>query len=92
MTWIDFALRIRDFASAQNIPSKQYPITRSLFVVVKQNGQVEQQAGVAYANFLLSNQGQELIKADLSKFANIKFKGAPNLLILLANKSSYRLD
>lgn len=72
--------------------SKQYPITRSLFVVVKQNGQVEQQAGVAYANFLLSNQGQELIKADLSKFANIKFKSAPNLLILLANKSSYRLD
>lgn len=39
----------------------QYPITRNLFVVVKQNGQIEQQAGEAYANFLLTGQGQQLI-------------------------------
>lgn len=39
----------------------QYPITRNLFVVLKQNGQIEQQAGEAYANFLLTRQGQELI-------------------------------
>ncbi|MGQ4649884.1 substrate-binding domain-containing protein [Lyngbya aestuarii] len=39
----------------------EYPLTRNLFVVVKQNGQVEEQAGTAYANLLLSNQGQELI-------------------------------
>jgi len=39
----------------------QYPITRQLFVIVKQNGQSDQQAGVAYANLLLTNQGQELI-------------------------------
>lgn len=39
----------------------QYPLTRSLFVVVKQNGQTEEQAGEAYANLLLSAQGQELI-------------------------------
>lgn len=39
----------------------QYPITRNLFVVVKQNGQVEQQAGEAYANLLLTEQGQVLI-------------------------------
>lgn len=37
----------------------QYPLTRSLFVVVKQNGQREEQAGEAYANLLLSAQGQE---------------------------------
>lgn len=39
----------------------RYPITRNLFVIVKQNGQIEQQAGDAYANFLLTEQGQELI-------------------------------
>lgn len=39
----------------------QYPITRNLFVVVKQNGQIDEQAGEAYANFLLTEQGQELI-------------------------------
>ena len=38
-----------------------YPITRRLFVIVKQNGQVDQQAGEAYANLLLTDQGQELI-------------------------------
>jgi phosphate transport system substrate-binding protein len=41
--------------------SGKYPITRNLFVVVKQNGQTEEQAGVAYANLLLTEQGQELI-------------------------------
>ncbi|MGB7440441.1 MAG: PstS family phosphate ABC transporter substrate-binding protein [Coleofasciculaceae cyanobacterium] len=38
-----------------------YPITRNLFVIVKKNGQTEEEAGNAYANLLLSNQGQEMI-------------------------------
>ncbi|MCL1464381.1 PstS family phosphate ABC transporter substrate-binding protein [Argonema galeatum] len=38
-----------------------YPIARNLFVIIKQNGQVEQQAGEAYAKFLLTGQGQEMI-------------------------------
>jgi phosphate transport system substrate-binding protein len=38
-----------------------YPITRQLFVIVKQNGQSDQKAGEAYANLLLTTQGQELI-------------------------------
>lgn len=41
--------------------SGQYPITRRLFVIVQQNGQSDQQAGLAYANLLLTTQGQELI-------------------------------
>ena len=41
--------------------SGEYPLTRNLYVVVKQNGQVEQRAGEAYAKLLLSNQGQNLI-------------------------------
>ncbi|MEC4812750.1 MAG: substrate-binding domain-containing protein [Scytonema sp. PMC 1069.18] len=39
----------------------KYPLTRNLFVVIKQNGQIEQQVGVAYANLLLTEQGQELV-------------------------------
>ncbi|ARV61487.1 phosphate ABC transporter substrate-binding protein [Nostocales cyanobacterium HT-58-2] len=42
--------------------SGQYPLSRRLSVVVKQNGQIDQQAGEAYAKLLLSAQGQELIK------------------------------
>ena len=41
--------------------SGQYPLTRSLFVVIKQNGQIEQQAGEAYANLVVSREGQELM-------------------------------
>ncbi len=41
--------------------SGQYPITRNLFVIVKQNGQVDEQAGEAYARLLLTNQGQDLV-------------------------------
>lgn len=41
--------------------SGEYPITRRLFVIVKQNHQSDQQAGEAYANLLLTSQGQELI-------------------------------
>ena len=40
----------------------RYPLTRHLYVIVKQNGQREQQAGEAYARLLLSDQGQELIE------------------------------
>lgn len=39
----------------------KYPLTRTLFVVVKQNGQNEEKAGEVYANLLLSAQGQELV-------------------------------
>jgi phosphate transport system substrate-binding protein len=39
----------------------EYPITRQLFVIVKQDNQSDQQAGEAYANLLLTNEGQELV-------------------------------
>jgi phosphate transport system substrate-binding protein len=50
--------------------SGQYPLTRNLYVVVKQNGQTEQQAGEAYANLLLSGEGQGLI--EKSGFVRIR--------------------
>ena len=39
----------------------KYPITRRLFVIVKQNGQIDEEVGEAYAELLLTSQGQELI-------------------------------
>ncbi len=51
----------RNQLNIQAFQNGTYPITRNLFVVVKQNGGTEQQAGEAYANLLLSEQGQEAI-------------------------------
>jgi len=51
----------RNQLNSEAFQSGQYPITRQLFVVVKQNGQIEQQSGEAYADLLLSRQGQDLI-------------------------------
>jgi phosphate transport system substrate-binding protein len=48
-----------------NFPALQtgdYPLTRRLLVIVKENGQTEQTAGHAYAQLMLSEQGQTLIK------------------------------
>jgi phosphate transport system substrate-binding protein len=39
-----------------------YPITRRLFVIVKLNSQVDEQAGDAYSKWLLTSQGQEILE------------------------------
>ena len=41
-----------------------YPITRRLFVIIKEDGEgeIDEQAGFAYANLLLSEQGQQLVE------------------------------
>ena len=39
-----------------------YPLTRQLFVVVKKNGTAEEEAGRAYADILLTPEGQVLIE------------------------------
>ena len=51
----------RNQINADALKSGEYPLTRRLFVIVKQNGQADQQAGEAYANLLLSKQGQTLL-------------------------------
>ncbi len=51
----------RNQLNTEAFRSGRYPITRNLFVVVKQTEQIEQQAGMAYANLLLTQQGQELV-------------------------------
>jgi phosphate transport system substrate-binding protein len=51
----------RNQLNAKAFQNGDYPITRNLFVVVKQTEQ-SQQAGEAYANLLLSGQGQDAIE------------------------------
>ena len=53
--------RQRNQVNQKALQSGKYPITRRLFVIVKQNGQIDETSGNAYANFLLSDQGQDLI-------------------------------
>jgi len=52
----------RNQLNTQVFRNGDYPITRNLFVIVKKNGQTDEQAGTAYANWLLTNQGQELLE------------------------------
>ncbi|WP_427157538.1 PstS family phosphate ABC transporter substrate-binding protein [Aliinostoc sp. HNIBRCY26] len=56
--------------NAEMFRSGEYPITRNLFVIVKQNNQIDQQAGEAYANWLLTPQGQQLL--EKTGFVRIK--------------------
>jgi phosphate transport system substrate-binding protein len=44
------------------IRDASYPLTRRLFVVIRQDGTLDEQAGLAYANFLLSDEGQNLVE------------------------------
>ena len=52
----------RNQVNQQDFKTGKYPITRRLFVIVKENGQLDEQAGNAYANLLLTNEGQDLIQ------------------------------
>ena len=38
-----------------------YPLTRRLFVMIRRDGSIDEQAGIAYSNFLLSKEGQQII-------------------------------
>ncbi|MBD2389174.1 PstS family phosphate ABC transporter substrate-binding protein [Aphanizomenon flos-aquae NRERC-008] len=63
-------LNQRNQLNTEDIRNGNYPITRNLFVIVKQNGQTDQQAGEAYANWLTTPQNQELI--EKAGFVRIK--------------------
>ncbi|MEA5617891.1 substrate-binding domain-containing protein [Cronbergia sp. UHCC 0137] len=60
----------RNQLNNQDFRSGDYPITRNLFVILKQNNTTDQQVGEAYANWLLTSQGQELI--EKAGFVRIK--------------------
>lgn len=54
--------RYRNQLNIEAFQSGSYPLTRELFVVVKQNGGVEEQAGLGYASLLLTDEAQSLIE------------------------------
>ncbi len=60
----------RNIVNTFAIRNGDYPLSRRLIVVVKENGQFEQQAGEAYANLLLTDEGQKLI--DKAGFVRIR--------------------
>lgn len=48
--------------NAQAFRDGTYPLTRRIFVDIRRDGTPNEQAGVAYANLLLSTQGQRLVE------------------------------
>jgi ABC-type phosphate transport system substrate-binding protein len=51
--------RQENFVAFQN---GDYPLTRRLFAIITQNGQIDEKVGEAYANLLFTDEGQKLIK------------------------------
>ncbi|MEC4816866.1 MAG: substrate-binding domain-containing protein [Scytonema sp. PMC 1069.18] len=60
----DLCLTYKDriMVNTSAIRSSEYPITRKLFVVIKQYDQTKWQVGEAYTNLLLTQQGQDLLE------------------------------
>jgi phosphate transport system substrate-binding protein len=48
--------------NSSDFASGIYPITRRLFLIINRDGKNDEQAGIAYANLLLSDEGQKLIE------------------------------
>ncbi|NEQ47780.1 MAG: phosphate ABC transporter substrate-binding protein [Leptolyngbya sp. SIOISBB] len=51
----------RNQINSEALRSGTYPLTRRLFVVIREDNSQDQQAGEAYANLLLTQQGQQLL-------------------------------
>ncbi|MBD3887618.1 substrate-binding domain-containing protein [Phormidium tenue FACHB-886] len=48
--------------NAQAFLDGTYPMTRRLFIIIRRDGSVDEKAGISYTSFLLSKEGQEIIK------------------------------
>jgi phosphate transport system substrate-binding protein len=48
--------------NAEALRDGSYPFTRRLFVIIRRDGTLDEKAGTAYANFLLSANGQQIIE------------------------------
>lgn len=51
----------RNRLNIQAFQTAKYPLTHYLYVIIKRNGSIEEQVGKAYAQFLLTPEGQKLI-------------------------------
>jgi phosphate transport system substrate-binding protein len=50
--------------NASTFQDGSYPLTRRLFVIIRRDGKADEQAGAAYANLLLSDEGQKFIAKE----------------------------
>jgi phosphate transport system substrate-binding protein len=48
--------------NAEAMRNGSYPISRRLFIAFRQDGTIDQSAGEAYANMLMSKEGQQIVK------------------------------
>jgi len=48
--------------NAKEIRNSTYPMIRRLFIAIRRDGKIDEQAGVAYTNMLLSKEGQQFIE------------------------------
>jgi len=55
--------RYRNRLNAIAFQSQQYPLTRNLFLIIKEDGDNEEPAGIAYANFMLTDEADSLIES-----------------------------
>lgn len=51
-----------DRLNAKAIQNGSYPFIQKLFVIIRRDGQIGERAGFAYANLLLSHEGQQLLE------------------------------
>ena len=49
-------------ANTEAFRNGTYPLTRRLFVIIRRDGSLDEQAGIAYSSLLLSKQGQRIIQ------------------------------
>jgi ABC-type phosphate transport system substrate-binding protein len=52
----------RNLVNVKAFQEGRYPLTRRLFVVIRRDGSLDELAGRAYANLLLSDEGQKIIE------------------------------
>lgn len=58
----DSCLQQANTVNNQEFRTGNYPLTRRLFVVIKTDGELDELAGQAYANMMLSTEGQALLE------------------------------
>ena len=76
----------RNQINSEALRNGDYPLTRRLFVIVREDGQPDQQAGEAYANLLLTQQGQQLLnETGFCRYSLVGVSNAPSFRILTIN-------
>lgn len=52
----------KNVANTTAFANGTYPLTRRLYVVIKRDGSINEQAGIAYTNLLFSAEGQQMVE------------------------------